>query len=225
MMTLRNGQAFHIMEHPTQGILDIFPHRLYYGVVSSGFIYNLSFAVKNNSLNPIRVRLNCTPIGAEVNKIRLVHLPEKIAPGMSVTLILELTAEQPGTSLFRLEITQNFTEERFERIVEANVVNLETFKHVKKSLQLQKRPIYRSNVSVVGSVFNAEQQASVASSNFTESAMMDDDEVADILDMPLSSNVYWDPFNKMLRIDPQLCSVCSRFMYLFIVVRSMSLQT
>ncbi len=36
---------------------------------------------------------------------------------------------------------------------------------------------------------------------------MDDDEIEDLLSLPMAKNIYWDPFEKCLRIDPLLGKV------------------
>lgn len=56
---------------------------------------------------------------------------------------LELTAEAVCTVQFLLTITQDCNEEIFTKIVTANIVSVDAFKHVKKALHLQKRPVYR----------------------------------------------------------------------------------
>jgi hypothetical protein len=193
-----------------ESLIGIFPKRLYFGIISNGFIYRLKFAVKNNSLLPLRIRVVCLPMENDPNPIRLVTFPEKIAPGMSCELMLELSAELVHNSHFELRITQDHNKSVFIRQIEANIVTVETFKHVKKSLQLQKRPIYRNNIEVVGPVATVEQ-LSVHSftTNQSENILMDDDEIEDLLSLPMAKNIYWDPFEKCLRIDPLLGKVMS----------------
>jgi hypothetical protein len=191
-----------------ESLIGIFPRRLYFGVISSGFIYRLKFAVKNNSLLPMRIRISCQPADNEPNPIRLVTFPEKIAPGMSCAMILELSAESVRNSHFELKVTQDHNKAVFLRTIEANIVTVETFKHVKKSLQLQKRPIYRKNIEVVGPLPTLEQLSVHSfSTNLSENILMDDEEIEDLLSLPMTKNIYWDPFDKMLRIDPELGKV------------------
>ncbi len=191
-----------------EDVIGIFPKRLYFGIISNGFIYRLKFAIKNNSLLPLRIRVLCTSPEHEYNPIRLVTFPEKIAPGMSCAMILELTAEHVRNSSFVLKVTQDFNKVVFTRVIEANIVNVETFKHVKKSLQLQKRPIYRKNVEVVGPAPTVEQLSIHSiSTSLSENVLMDDEEIEDLLGMPLTKNMYWDPVDKCLRMDPELGKV------------------
>jgi len=189
-------------QHP---IIGISPSRLNFGVVSAGFYYNMKFAVQNNSLHPIRVRITCTPNQEEQNTIRLVYLPDKIAPGISVTMTLELTAEYVGMSVFTLQVVQSADSRVYTRPVEANVISTDTFKYVKKSLQLQKRPIYRKNVTSVGAITGLDTTSvATPTTSFSETLIMDDEDIQDLLDLPMVANTYWDPFDKLLRIDPEV---------------------
>ena len=189
-------------------IIGISPKRLFYGVVSSGFYYNLKFAVQNNSLNPIRVRMTVHPCDGEKNTVRLVNLPDKIAPGMATSITLELTAETPGIAMFTLQVSQSSDPRIYTRLVEAHVVTPETFKYVKKSLELQKRPIYRANVTMVTSIPGIDAMSlATPATTFSEALIMDDEDISDLLSFPMATNVYWDPFEKCLRIDPQLGAV------------------
>lgn len=190
-------------------IVGVSPKRLFYGVVSAGFYYNLKFSIQNNSLAPIRIRLSCTPFDGEKNTIRVVYLPDKIASGMSVQLTLELTAEFVASSMFTLQVSTSADPRIYSRLVEANVISPDTFKYVKKSLTLQKRPIYRSNVTSVGPIMNLNGEAgggSVATpvTSFSETLIMDEEDIEDLTSLPMAQNIYWDPFSKMLRIDPDV---------------------
>lgn len=202
-----------------QAIVGITPKRLFYGVVAAGFYYNLKFSVQNNSLVPIRIRIACTPYEGEQNAIRVVYLPDKIAPGMSVQMTLELTAEFVASSMFTLQISQSADPRVYSRLVEANVISPETFKYVKKSLQLQNRPIYRHNVTSVGGITNPSYEngsISTPVTSFSETLIMDDEDIEDLLDLPMVQNSYWDPFSKLLRLDPE----CGRV----IVDKSLTLE-
>jgi hypothetical protein len=186
--------------------LSITPKEINFGVISSGFIYTLNFSIRNNLLVPIRIKIALTPQEGELNLIRLLYIPDKIAPGMATDITLELIADFPNTSIFVVNISQSHNSDVFTRVIEAHVVTIETFKHVKKSLELQKRPVFASNVRQVGSsAAMNEVHSSVASSDHL--LLMDDDDIDDITSFPQAPNVYWDPFSKVLRIDPILGQV------------------
>lgn len=159
----------------------------------------------------MRIRVVCTPLKGENNTIRLVNLPDIIAPGLATNLLLELTAEFPMSSRFMVTVSQNHSNEVYSKEVEANVVSAETFKHVKKSLVLQKRPIYHANVRVVANIpdfdgVNDDLQ-NYSSATFSEAALLDEEDIDDLLSLPMVHNVYWDPFSKCLRLDPKLGKV------------------
>lgn len=211
---LHSSQKNATMEHGTTSEYDkatIYPHKLTYGVVSTGFLYNLKISVQNNTKSPMRIRVTCIPVKGEKNTIRLVNLPDIIAPGLAAVLYLELTAEFPTFSTFILSVAQNHSSAVYTKDIEANVVSTETFRHVKKSLILQKRPIYESNVKVVANIpfFDTltDELPNYSSATFSEAVLMDDDDIDDLLSLPMAHNVYWDPFAKCLRIDPKLGKV------------------
>jgi hypothetical protein len=202
-------EGFSASKIPACGIITIAPSKLVFGVISSGFFYNLKFTVQNNSLCPIRIRATIESREDERNKLRILNLPDRVAPGMCINITVELTAEIPGISYFDLRIVQNLDTTIFTQLIEAQVVNSETFKYVRKSLELQKRPIYRPNVSMLTSISGMVDATShgTTATTFSEALIMDDEDINDLLSFPMSSNVFWDPFDKMLRIDPRLGGV------------------
>lgn len=196
-------------ENGVDNVISIIPANIFFGVISNGFIYRCSFKVKNHLLVPIKTKITITPVDEnEKNSLKLLQMPEKIAPGMSFTMKLELTADHVTTSYFTINIAQNHNDKVVTRVASANIVSIDTFKHVKKSLQLNNRPVYRKNVEAVGNTPDFEANAtssmlnSIVSSN-TSLMMMDNDEMEDMMDYPIASNLYWDPFAKCMRIDPE----------------------
>eukprot|EP01031_Cornospumella_fuschlensis_P025018 gene25018-30220_t len=186
--------------------LSVFPNVLKFGVISSGFFYHLRFQIKNNTLDPMRVKVFCTPAHKERNMIRLVSLPDIAAPGMTVTITLELTTEHAGMSMFHLKVAQNLNDYVCEKDILAHIVTQETFKYVKKSLQIQKRPIHEHNVEAAGPMI-ANVSMNTPITSMSEALIMDDEDIDDLLDLPTAPNVFWDPFAKCLRIDPLLGQV------------------
>ena len=187
----------------------IFPELLTFGVVAIGFLYSLRFSVQNNTTTPMRMRVKCASKNPkERNSLRLMELPDIVAPGLVVHLHLELTAEFATASIFEITVSQNHSSETYSKLVRANVVSTETFKHVKKSLQLQKRPIYDLNVRVIANIPEYEMISGElhnhSSATFSEAALLDDEDIDELLSYPMAPNVYWDPFAKCLRIDPTL---------------------
>lgn len=190
----------------------ILPAKLNYGVVSAGFLYNLKFSVQNNTTTPMRMRVSCHAIRNGQNIMKLVNLPDIVAPGLAAVLYLELTAEFPMTTTYQVVVAQDHSPAIYTKEVEAHVVSTATFKHVKKSLMLQKRPIYQPNVKVVANIPFFDTLADdlhnySSSATFSEAALMDEEDIEDLINLPMAHNVYWDPFSKCLRLDPQLGKV------------------
>ncbi|KAJ1415350.1 hypothetical protein B484DRAFT_160769 [Ochromonadaceae sp. CCMP2298] len=187
----------------------ICPQRINFGVIATGFIYQLRFSVQNNSISPMRMRVSVTPLDDEVNAIKLVFPPEIVAPGLAAALILEVEAEYPSSARYLITVAQNHSAAVYTREAEANIVSTETFKHVKKSLSLQKRPIHQPNVTVIGNLplCDSFPEASLSAATSSELALMDEEEIDDLLFLPMAPNTYWDPFDKCLRVDPQLGQV------------------
>jgi len=148
MSSNNNNNNTNVTNDPNS-VITLFPNRINFGVIAQGFLYQLKFNIQNNTKEPLRIRVLIDPFDStEMNVIRLKELPDNpVAPGLCTQLILELTAEYLNTSRFILTITQNLTNIIYYKDVEANIVNIRTFKHVKKSLSLQNRPIYHANVS------------------------------------------------------------------------------
>lgn len=190
---------------PSTAVMQIAPTHLKFGVIPNGFYYNLKFSIKNNTLSPMRVRVECTPTYGEKNSIRIVHLPDLVAPGMSTSITLELSSEFPGMAKFQLRVSQNHDSFVLERDIDAHIVTQETFKYVKKSLQIQRRPVHQPNVEAAGPMVGLVQGSThTPITSFSEALIMDDEDMDDLLDLPMTSTTYWDPFAKCLRIDPQL---------------------
>jgi len=200
-------------------LIEIFPHLLSFGCVCQGFIYNLVMTVVNKGKRPQTIRITCSPDMQEEfdgkNKLRSKYEPKKIAPGMSINITLELVAEHSARSEFKLLIAQAINEAIITRIVKAHVVPLEVFKGVSKSLQLRNQPIYRAGVFPVDTVFNPETAGSIisgagmsasAETALTE-AIMDEEDIGELLDLPIIKNVYWDPRTKKLILGPILGKV------------------
>lgn len=200
--------------------LQVSPKFLSYGCICQGFVYHLTISLTNKSVNPTAIRLNCIPLSVdEKNRIKCIFEPKKIAPGMSVSIVLEYHAEIVNSnSSFELIITQGIASGVLKLPVNAYVVPVDIFKDVTKSLQLQKRPIYRNGIKPVRAIISTmdgstilNQSTTIGSGAITENimseALMDTEDVEELLDMPFVSNVYWDPIKKKLIVDKDLGKV------------------
>eukprot|EP01039_Chlorochromonas_danica_P010773 gene10773-11973_t len=190
-------------------VISIHPEVLKYGVISTGFYYHLKFQIKNNTLSPVRVRVELQPSYGEKNSIRLVQLPDLVAPGMTTSITLELTPEFPGLAKFHLTVSQNHNNYSLKRDIDAHIVTQETFKYVKKSLQIQKRAVYQPNVEPVGPMLGLMSSSSTQTpiTSLSEALIMDDEDMYDLLAIPMTPLTIYDPFDKCLRIDRLLGQV------------------
>jgi len=189
--------------------IEIFPEHLSFGCVSQGFVYSLSVSVVNKDRKPQALKVYVKSFEGELNRIRSNFVPMKIAPGVKQNFTLDLIADYPGTSNFEMTIVQGSNGAFETRSVKALVVPLEVFKHVAKSLGLQKRPIYRNGVIVLGAIGGIDESRSVVTAggaSVLSEAMMDDADLDELLDLPIVEGVYFDS-RMCLKVDRGLCAV------------------
>lgn len=204
----------------TKFYLEISPKYLSFGLVCQGFVYHLTLTLTNKGMKPTTIRLNCVPTNPtdEKNKTMIIYEPKKIAPGMSTTIVIELIADYHLHSSFNFSIAQGLSDEVMLLPVTAFVVPVDIFKNIAKTLQLQKRPIYRNGVQPIRASLTLEDRSTTLSflggvtpanntENLLSEALMDSEDVDDILELPILSNVYWDPHSKILRMDKTLGGV------------------
>jgi len=220
-MTTKPGQLdASAKPEQTKFYLEIFPKYLSFGLVCQGFVYHLTLTLTNKGMKPTTIRLNCVPTNPadEKNKTRIIYEPKKIAPGMSTTIVIELIADYHLHSSFDFSIAQGLSDEVMRSPVTAFVVPVDIFKNIAKTLQLQKRPIYRNGVQPIRASLTFEDRSTTLSflggatptnntENLLSEALMDSEDVDDILELPILSNVYWDPHSKLLRMDKTLGGV------------------
>jgi hypothetical protein len=81
---------------------------------------------------------------------------------------------------------------------------------VKKSLQIQKMDVYRNGVQCVGvgalSLYD-ERSAQTGGPTVFSEALLDDDEIENMMDLPFLNNLYWDYNAQMMRLDDRLGQV------------------
>jgi hypothetical protein len=191
-------------------MIKILPDYLSFGCVSQGYAYSLNVTVINKGDKPQALRVTISQSDKEPNKLRSHFVPIKIASGTKQVFRIDLLAEFAGTCSFTLHITQGQNRHTEIKRVSALIVPLDVFKHVAKSLTLQKRPIYRNGVTVVGALGGAEESRSVVTASgasVLSEAMMDDADLEELLDLPLVDGVYFDHSTMELRVDEELCKV------------------
>lgn len=190
--------------------IKILPEHLSFGCVSQGYVYQLTITVANKSSNPQSLKVSITPGHGEKNRLKSNFVPTKIAPGTKQQFTIDLCADVPGGSNFQLTIEQSLNRVKVMRRVSALVVPLDVFKHVAKSLTLQKRPIYRNGVTVIGALGGIDESRSVitaSGASVLSEAMMDENDMADLMDLPLVDGIYFDHTTMELKVDDKLCRV------------------
>ena len=188
----------------------ILPAHLSFGCVSQGYVYQLTVTVINKSSNPQSLKVSVAPGKGEKNWLKSNFVPKKIAPGTKQTFTIDFAAHESGASNFNLAIEQSLNHVTTSRRVSALVVPLDVFKHVAKSLTLQKRPVYRNGVTVIGALGDADASKSIitaSGASVLSEAMMDDADVGELLDLPLVDGIYFDHTTMELKVDQKLCEV------------------
>mmetsp|Transcript_8092 Transcript_8092/g.8116 ORF Transcript_8092/g.8116 Transcript_8092/m.8116 type:complete len:206 (+) Transcript_8092:145-762(+) len=198
------------------------PTNLDFGCVAQGFIYNLDVLITNSGTKPQRIKVTCVKRkGSDVNNVTASSISQQFASGMTAAVKIELRAEtSAGSSLYEVIITAEHDQAEIRAMVTSLIIPMEIFKYFAKSLILQKRPVIKNGVSVTGittvgniaaagavsgtldekSLFSdkgtAVSNSTTGQSIFLE-YLMDDQDIEDILEIPMAYNMYWDPTSKM----------------------------
>ena len=142
----------------------------------------------------------------ELNKVRVLYQGPKLASGMSATFNIEFIAEYPIHSHFMMTVHQSVEKDVIVRPVRAFVVGLEVFKCIRRTLLLQGMPVLRNGVTIDSLIGHQDEGASsvMTGPSVYSELLMDDDDVDELCDIPISGPVCWDPDNQCLKIMPEL---------------------
>ena len=196
--------------------IQIAPSHLSYGCVSQGFVYNLSVTIINKSPKPQSVKIMVDPLTTnpaaedKLNRIKVNFVPIKIAPGVKQSFSLDLYAEHVGNSIFELTVEQSMNRFKYTKQIKALIVPVDVFKHVAKSLRLQKRPIYRNGIVVVGAIGTTDDSRSIVTSggaSVLSDAIMDDADLQELAEIPLVQGLFFDHHKGKLCFDSKSCEV------------------
>jgi len=191
--------------------VEVFPEHLSFGCVAAGYVYSLRVSMVNKGPKPQAFRIRCAhePKDRDESRLRVKFVPSKLAPGVRQDFSLELIAHSTGAINFELLITQGINKLTLPFPVKALVVPLEVFKHVAKSLSLQKRPIYTNGVVVLGQIGSMDDSRSIVTgrASVLSEAMMDEGDLDELQDLPLVEGVYWDAVRKRIVTDAELCRI------------------
>lgn len=190
--------------------IDIFPEHLSFGCVAAGYVYSLKVSIGNKGPKPQAFRIHCATIPEQQeSRLRVKFVPLKVAPGVRQEFSLELIANSTGALIFELQITQGVNKVTVPFAVKALVVPVEVFKHVAKSLTLQKRPIYTDNVVVLGKIGSSDDSRSIVTgrASVLSEEIMDDADLTELMELPLVEGTYWDATAKKIVTDKELCRI------------------
>jgi hypothetical protein len=201
--------------------LSFSPGTLDFGCIAAGYIYTLDANIVNSTpvTQRVKLSLNDQLMATSSNKINLICRPVQFASGMSLPIKIELTAAQPSSSN-RYQITATSDHGVvITSYITAFVLPMETFKYFAKSVSLRKKgaSILKPGVTVVGPIVGKSAKGvfdrsflSMAGLALTpgksvfREALMDEEDVDDLLELPIAFNMYWDPKKKQLVMDQHL---------------------
>lgn len=203
-----NAEAF--AEGNKEIYVEISPPTLSFGCVSAGYVYKLAVTVANKGPRPQMLKVSVIPEEGERNRLKSHFVPLKIASGVRQSFSVDLIAEEAGSSTFYLVMEQSVNRMTIKTPVKALIVPIDVFRHVAKSLSLQKRPIYRNGVTVLGAIGTAEDSRSIVTgggASVLSEAIMDDADIEELAELPLVDGLYFDHHNGVLMFDDKLADV------------------
>lgn len=164
------------------------------------------------------------------NPIKATYDSSPVAPGLSTIVVLELKAECLGVSEYELVVTQSLSSAQVSKPITARIISLDAFRSISQALP-NKDAIYAPGVKPVPvpaekppapsspretapaspeshNTLTGKPLASLpsAASLITESLLGEED-IDDLIAMPMLFNQYWDPIELKLMIDPALSKV------------------
>ena len=141
------------------------------------------------------------------NKMYCTYEPVRLAPGIRSYVDLHLSAEVEGIAECKFSVVESSTGREIERRIRAYVVPSQVFKTLHKHMELMhNNPEYnilKDGVATVGKVAHAHG----SQKSLDEESNLDDEELAEIRDMPIVHGCYFDPWTKTMRCDPDLLKV------------------
>ncbi len=196
-----------------------------FGVLCQGLVYGMTITVFNSGLKPERLRVFCNPIETHGNIMGCTYEPMRLAPGMSTDIQLKIECNNIAKSSCLLRVVQASTQVECSWTIRATVTNVEMYQSVSKSLKLQGRPLTNEKVKALGQISHinksalasAQQEEEVEgeglgkqggeAENVFSKAFMDREELNEVATMPLVDCMYYDPWDKKLKVCDTMLSV------------------
>jgi hypothetical protein len=186
------------------------PDPLTFGTVCEGFVYRIRVLLSNHGPAMDRFRVvtsadnECDP-----NTITCDYKIKNVAPGVGTYFTLELRAVESFQSTYALLITRGSTKQTETLTINAQVIPKDIFKRIARSLMIRNKGIYSQGVVCAGAIVGEGGGPSVTSGAPTiySEALIDDDELDELVELPILQQNYWDPYKKQLCVDEDLCRV------------------
>lgn len=200
--------AHPLLFHPLQ----LSPKNPDFGVICQGFVYGLTVSVKNSGIKPERLRVFCTPAPGSLNQITCTYEPVRLAAGMSTDIQIKIEARHLCVSSTTLRVVQASTQVENSWQVKATVVPIDMYQNVTKGMKMKGQQITADRVKALGQIpgqaeaMVADVASSGAHGNQFSKAFMDDDEVVEIEMFPFVDCVYYDPWEKKMKVPPAYTS-------------------
>lgn len=199
----------------------VLPENLTYGCICQGFVYQLKVTILNKGNRPQYFRVFCNPkvdprsLDQKTNPApKIIYEPRSVASGLSISFIIEMRAELAIYTLYELEIVESINRSTITKDISALVVPLDVFKKVSKAAELQDMSLYRNGVRPVSTAVPVEEFSLISGggpdapppsiASIISEALMDVDDIEELSELPMTPNLYFDPFEKCLKIDEQL---------------------
>ena len=175
------------------------PKYLSFGCVSQGFIYHMEVTILNRALMSQRFRLSIENEVKCKNTITVIFETSNIAPGISTNVTLELNCDFEDYSHFHLVIEQSEYNANILKIpIQAFIVSLDMFKTLKRALQQRKQPVYVNGVKLKKSIMSTEDRSVITTPSVFSEALLDDDDIDELIELPITSYTYYDNETKEL---------------------------
>lgn len=182
----------------------ISPENSQFGFVSYGYLYNLKITVTNHGSEMGRFRIAISNSTNDKNLLKCTYAPVVLAPGVSSAFIIELETKEAMSYEFNLNVSSDLSEHIIVKKYSVIILALPVFRSVAKFLHLHGKDIHTSGVKCIEARLS---DYPVSPSVLTAETTLTDEDIEEILDIPLLENTYWDPYKRKICVDRQLSEV------------------
>lgn len=199
----------------------IYPDPPSFGYVSVGFIYKLKVILTNtsNTIDRFKITIQSDDKN-DINTIISNYKINNIAPGMNIIFYLELRAEICYETTYTIFISKSLSKLTETKVISALIIPQDSFKKIAKSLVLRNQKIYAPGVKCIGQLTGENAGPSIISGAPTiySENLIDDEELEELMDLPILPETYWNPYSKEICVDSILSQVCYFILLLFLFI-------